>query len=445
MSRILRRNRGTCPICIEMVEAQIVEDDGKIYMEKICPEHGLNRALISVAPEYFKDLANFFFDVLPESLPQRDYILRLTGRCNMKCPICLASANEYEEQDLPLETIRKLMSRGKRIKLDLMGAEPTLRKDLVDILREAHEKGHITALHTNGIRLGEEGYLKSLVEAGLDEVHLQFDGFNNEHDLNIRGQDMSTHKARALELLEKHDVATDLVVTIVQDSNEDDMVKVLDYASTKAFIKEVFYLGCRPLGRATEDFADRSLMPDQVLDILEQKTGGRVNRDDVRIFQKLYFAMIAVFKVRKCFYIHHYLLHRRKGNWVPISEEMDLEYLEPRLERFRRLFKRSRLLAAGYLGLHTVFSIIKRGRFRPVWDGMILTLMLMLGFDLSRLKSRPILLGFITACDPWIFAEEISGNCGKGEISTDLGHHESGALANVSRERLHMQIDQQKK
>ncbi len=436
-TRILSQTRGTCPVCIEMVEAHVVEEDGKVYIEKSCPRHGNHRSLISVAPEYYKDLHDYYFDVLPDSLPQRDYILRLTGRCNMACPICLASANDFEEQDLPRETISKLLRGGKRLKIDLMGAEATLRPDLEDIIREARGLGHITALHTNGIRLGEEGYLARLVEAGLDEVHLQFDGFSDAHDLKIRGRAMSGLKEKAVDMLERHRVATDLVVTIVQGSNEDEMVKVLDFSATRPFVKEVFYLGCRPLGRAVGEFAQNSLVPDEVLELLAEKTSGRISRDDIRIFQKLYFAMLALLKVRKCFYIHHYILHRRDGRWVPLAEEMDLKYLEPRLERFRRLFRKSRLLAGGYLGFHAVLAYLRKGSIRPVWDGIVLTLLLLLGFDLSRLKRRPILLGFITACDPWIYDDKVGANCGKGEVSTDLGHHESGALANVSRERLH--------
>ena len=76
-------------------------------------------------------------------------------------------------------------------------------------------------------------------------------------------------------------------------------------------------------------------------------------------------------------------------------------------------------------------------------DGALLSLMLALGFDLSRIKRRPILLGFITACDPWIFDDEVSANCGKGEISTDIGRHIFGAEANVARERLHRKTDRE--
>ena len=441
MSRDLRETRGTCPECVRVVPATVLEDGGRVFIEKRCPEHGANRALISIAPDYYEELSRYFFSVMGESLPQRDYILRLTARCNMSCPICLASANDFVEEDLPVQKVRELMSRGKRLKLDLMGAEPTLRPDLADIIREAHEKGHITALHTNGIKLGDRDYCKSLVDAGLDEVHLQFDGFSDAHDLEIRGQRMTENKARVLAALEEFNVATDLVVTVAQGSNEDEMVKVLDYAAEHPFVKEVFFLGCRRLGRATDDFVDQCLVPDEVLAILEEKSGGKISREDLRIFQKLYFALLAIFRVRKCFYIHHYMVARRGGTWEPISRQIDLSYLDKRLDRFPGLFERSRWLGAGYLGLHAVLGILRKGSARLLLDGGVLALMLALGFDLSRIKRRPILLGFITACDPWIHDDEVSANCGKGEISTDLGDYDSGADANVARERLHRGLD----
>ncbi len=441
MTRALRETRGTCPVCVRVVPATVLEDGGRVFIEKRCPEHGPNRALISIAPDYYEELSRYFFSIMDESLPQRDYILRLTARCNMSCPICLASANDYTEEDLPQEEVRDLMSRGKRLKLDLMGAVPTLRPDLADIIREAHEKGHITALHTNGIKLGDRDYCKSLVDAGLDEVHLQFDGFSDAHDLEIRGQRMTENKERVLAVLEEFNLATDLVVTVAQGSNEDEMVKVLDYAAAHPFVKEVFFLGCRRLGRATDDFVDQCLVPDEVLAILEEKSGGRISREDLRIFQKLYFALLAIFRVRKCFYIHHYMVARRGDGWEPISRQIDLPYLERALDRFPALFRRGRWFGAGYLGLHAAMAILKKGSARLLLDGGVLALMLAMGFDLSRIKRRPILLGFITAFYTFIHDDEISTNCGKGEVSTDLGHYDSGADANVARERLHRGLD----
>lgn len=318
-----------------------------------------------------------------------------------------------------------------------MGAEPTVHEDLEEIIRMASERGHITALHTNGILIADRAKLQPLVDAGLDEVHLQFDGFSDEHDLVLRGRPMSAVRSKVLAALEEQRVATDLVVTVARGVNEEQMEPVLEYAAEHAFIKEVFYLGCRRLGRATDDFADQCVAPDELIDDLERATRGRIAREDVRVFQKLYFALLAIFKVRKCFYIHHYMVMRTKSGYRPVSEMIDLAYLEPRLDRVRRLLERSRRLAAAYLFAHCVIAILRRGGFRLLLDGTILSLMLMLGFDLSKIKRRIILIGFISACDPWIHDVEIAANCGKGEVASDIGVHEAGSDANVIRERFH--------
>ena len=94
LPEVIKETQGTCPVCVEMVPAQVIVEAGVVYIEKNCPEHGKNRGLLSRAPEYYKELMAAFFELMPASLPQRDYIIRLTARCNMSCPICLASAND---------------------------------------------------------------------------------------------------------------------------------------------------------------------------------------------------------------------------------------------------------------------------------------------------------------------------------------------------------------
>ncbi|MCZ7586238.1 MAG: radical SAM protein [Deltaproteobacteria bacterium] len=130
------------------------------------------------------------------------------------------------------------------MKLDLMGAEPTLRPDLEEIISYAHKGGHLTALHTNGLRFSEPGYLDKLVNAGLDEVHLQMDGFSGRFDMALRGRSMDKPREKALAELKRLDVATDLVAVIMRDGNEDEMGDILDYAAKNSFVKEIFTSAC---------------------------------------------------------------------------------------------------------------------------------------------------------------------------------------------------------
>jgi len=132
---------------------------------------------------------------------------------------------------------------------------------------------------------------------------------------------------------------------------------------------------------------------------------------------------------------------RNRTGYRPVSDLIDLEYLERHCDRFRSLIKRSRWLATAYLGLHSVLAIVRKGGWPLLVDGGILSLMMLLGFDLSKIKRRIVLIGFITACDPWIHDQQIAANCGKGEVATDIGVNDAGADANVARERLHLRLD----
>lgn len=48
------------------------------------------------------------------------------------------------------------------------GGEPTLREDLPDLIAFAEELGQVTGILTNGLKLGNSGYLRTLLDAGLD-------------------------------------------------------------------------------------------------------------------------------------------------------------------------------------------------------------------------------------------------------------------------------------
>lgn len=50
------------------------------------------------------------------------------------------------------------------------GGEPTLRPDLAELIRHAEANGQVTGLLTNGRRLRDSGYLKDLLQSGLDHT-----------------------------------------------------------------------------------------------------------------------------------------------------------------------------------------------------------------------------------------------------------------------------------
>ena len=58
------------------------------------------------------------------------------------------------------------------------GGEPTLRPDLVELVKFAEDTGQVTGLLTDGARLTETDYLHSLLSAGLDHIMIVLESKN---------------------------------------------------------------------------------------------------------------------------------------------------------------------------------------------------------------------------------------------------------------------------
>jgi pyruvate-formate lyase-activating enzyme/hemerythrin-like domain-containing protein len=250
--RTIRETRGTCPTCHADVPAAVIVRDCAALLEKRCPTHGPSTQLLSRHPDLWTELDRFYFSVNDEAYPQRDFIVRMTEKCNLACPICLAKANTEDTPDLDLSGLEKLLSERRGIKIDLMAAEPTLRPDLEDWVRRVKASGNIAALHTNGIKLADLAYARRLAEAGVDEVFLQFDGLDDKANTVLRGRPLLKARLAALANLRTLGIATSLIVVIAGGLNEVQVGETFRFAlqPENAHIREVFFLGLRSMGSA---------------------------------------------------------------------------------------------------------------------------------------------------------------------------------------------------
>ncbi|MCP4806067.1 MAG: radical SAM protein [Proteobacteria bacterium] len=436
--RIVRTTEGRCNQCLEPVDAEVRRYEDRITLHKECKTCGPTIQLMSKDPSYWADLDKYYFRVNGENYPQRDYIVRMTETCNLQCPICLAKANTEDTPDLDLSGLEKLLSERRGIKIDLMAAEPTIRKDLPEWIRKVKASGNIAALHTNGIRLAKYEYAKELHEAGVDEVFLQFDGFDDDANEVLRGRKLLDTRMKALENLRKLGIATSLIVVIARGLNEEQISKTFHFATQpeNSFIKEVFFMGLRMLGSAKDaGLGDQTLMPDELLTHLTEQEP-RIRRSDIKAFNKLYFAMLSALRVKKCLYVQHYLVFRDgDGGWEPVSNVLDLRAGENAADSYAdRLERRGRILATAGLAGSLAAQGLKPTTWGHLRDLHQLERLTSHGMNLREVPKSALLLGFITACDPENFDAQVAINCGKGELSVDGGFIESGAVANVNRE-----------
>ncbi len=441
--RTIRETRGACPTCHADVPAAVIVRDGAALLEKRCPTHGPSTQLLSRHPDLWTELDRFYFSVNDEAYPQRDFIVRMTEKCNLACPICLAKANTEDTPDLDLSGLEKLLSERRGIKIDLMAAEPTLRPDLEDWVRRVKASGNIAALHTNGIKLGDLAYARRLAEAGVDEVFLQFDGLDDKANTVLRGRPLLKARLAALANLRTLGIATSLIVVIAGGLNEVQVGETFRFAlqPENAHIREVFFLGLRSMGSArqsadpeTGTLAGQTLMPDALIDALCTQVP-TIRRRDVHDFNMVYFAMLSAFRVKKCLYVQHYLVARDgKGGFTPISDVVDLRQMANAAQRYAVRRKAHPTLARAGFGASVLRQGLRPAALKMGPDLLRLEKLFATGMNLGQVPTRFLLIGFITACDLDNFDAGVSVNCGKGELSADGGFAESSAVANVARE-----------
>ena len=245
-----KTTQSLCPECLQIVDARLFEEDGAVYMEKTCAEHGYFRDLIYSDVKLYLKMEEFEFgdnrgfenpqfpnatrcpdDCGMCSLHTSHTVLSnvdLTNRCNLTCPVCFANANvqgylyepSFEQVRLMLQTLRDQRPVPNRV-VQFSGGEPTLYPRFHDVLRMATEMGftHIQCA-TNGILFADPGFAQQAKEAGLHTLYLQFDGVTDDVYLRTRGQKLHETKLACIESCRQAGLKIIFVPTIVKGVND---------------------------------------------------------------------------------------------------------------------------------------------------------------------------------------------------------------------------------
>ncbi|GAA5849418.1 hypothetical protein JCM5353_001082 [Sporobolomyces roseus] len=114
---------------------------------------------------------------------QHDYLrISLTEKCNLRCTYCMPSTGVplLPRDDLlttdEIERVAKLFISNGVKKIRLTGGEPTVRKDLIDVVSRISAlkpKLESLGMTSNGVTLRR--HLPSLVKAGLTHLNLSLD------------------------------------------------------------------------------------------------------------------------------------------------------------------------------------------------------------------------------------------------------------------------------
>ncbi len=412
---LIRETNSTCLECHKQIKAYLVEEDGKIIMKKYCPEHGKEEQFISKHPWYYRALTEYYFSVMPKVMKQKRFYIYLSNNCNLNCPICLLQPNQERIPDISLVSFKKVIEKNRDSRFYLYGAEPTLRDDLKLWIALLKRYGNVVNIHTNGLKLADYNYACKLKEWGVDYVSMQFDGFEDTIYETLRGRKLLALKLKALENLERLDIATGFNVTIAKGVNEEQIQLILDYALRNKFIRDVSFATLSSLGDAKHNFSsEMALMPDELIDMVEQQTKGKIQRKNVFLFQKLYYTLLSVFKVRRCYNFQHLVLYKDNDHgYITLDELFGLKKFESVFSRYAKLVVKNRLFAAVYFLINFFLNFFGKNFFKKI---KCIPFAMFIPGKVRNIKipRRTLFVSFGTVCDYYKYDSQINCYCGQG-------------------------------
>ncbi|MBE1300739.1 MAG: GTP 3',8-cyclase MoaA [Alteromonadaceae bacterium] len=130
--------------------------------------------------------------------------LSITDVCNFKCNYCLPDGyqcdSEREFLTLPeMQALTKAFAGLGTSKIRITGGEPSLRKDLADVIAMAKNTQGIeqVALTTNGFRLEKD--IEKWRDAGLDSLNVSIDSLDSKAFATITGHEKLQSILRGLD------------------------------------------------------------------------------------------------------------------------------------------------------------------------------------------------------------------------------------------------------
>lgn len=196
------------------------------------------------SPALIIRVANGYFNsIIMRRNVLRSIELAVTYRCQASCHKCYAANLLEKNKDyLSIEQIRGIVSQAIRlgiIHINITGGEPTLRKDLFEIIDACRPREIMVSLVTNALALTRE-QMRLFKKHGLNTIQISLDSSDpNTHD-KLRGVPGCFEKVMAAASWAREfgiNLCFSTVLSTETCSNNNEMHKLLDLCvREKAFL-----------------------------------------------------------------------------------------------------------------------------------------------------------------------------------------------------------------
>ena len=260
------------------IKAQIADRDGEIWMIKECPQHGKFEDLMAIDAKFLnwieanfpgrdirthndKDLHNHGSSTIKHG---RGSVLTvdLTNRCNMMCDPCFMDANQVGfVHELEWDDIKEILDNSLKIKprrqmsVQFSGGEPSISPHFFRAIKYARKIGYNSVqAATNGIEFAKSlDFARKAYEAGLRYTYLQFDGIGNDAHSHRHIGNLFDIKLRAINNIHAAGIDIILVITLVNDVNNDQVGPIIRFAMDNP--KKISFIAFQPVSFTGRDEA----------------------------------------------------------------------------------------------------------------------------------------------------------------------------------------------
>lgn len=171
-----------------------------------------------------------FSDFLDAQIPQNacfslpySIFWEVTSKCNLRCKHCFYTGDDKffnAEDDLSSDEIIKLtdflIDEIGIIDFILIGKEPLLKENILDIIKHLKSKSVYLKLQTNAILLSDNmvEFLKNTLNPNADIVQISLDGVNEKTHDEIRGQGTFKKTIASIKKLIKNEINVVISYTV---------------------------------------------------------------------------------------------------------------------------------------------------------------------------------------------------------------------------------------
>ncbi len=274
----LEQTKSVCPVCKSVVDAEVNVRDNKVFLRKRCRDHGSFEAVVFGDAEMYLEYQRFN---KPGTLPLRfqtdvadgcpldcglcpDHkqhaclgLIELNTACNLDCPICFADSGTHQPDGFSLTRAQVeagldafVAAEGEPEVVMFSGGEPSIHPQILEFCALARDKGVRTVvLNTNGIRLAHDPTFALALAALGVKIYLQFDGLDEPTHVALRGRDLRTVKARALERCADAGLAVMLVAAVQAGVNDHELGALVRHGIAEPAVRGVVFQPVTHAGR----------------------------------------------------------------------------------------------------------------------------------------------------------------------------------------------------